>query len=211
MSKLNPQPLSVLYADKRPTYDPLQQRLAYEHVRVDSLCGDHEDISYKLLDPERLPPLDYRITFQDLKSIIGIDQDQFPVYGYTHVLEIRLTHGFPLEPPVCYMCTPTWHPNIQSEEGPFQGRICGNTEAFGSFYSLDELILRIRSMLSFENYHAEMSDPFPEDEDVARWVREVAEPLGMFAPEVGLTPDWSPPANWRELIVPEKKIRISMI
>ncbi len=211
MLKLDSQRLSAFYSERRSSYDPLQQRLAHEHVLVESLCEGHENISYKLLDPDRLPPLDYRITFHQLPSIIGIDEHQFPRYGDTHVLEIRMTYGFPLEPPVCYMCTPTWHPNIQSEPGPFQGRICGNTEGFGSFYSLDELILRIRSMLAFETYHAEMSDPFPEDEDVARWVREVAEPLKMFQPGVGLTTDWKAPSNWRDLIVPEKKIRISMV
>lgn len=211
MSKLDSRRLSSFYLEKRSSYDPLQQRLAHEHVQVDNLCAEHDDISYKLLDPHRLPPFEYRVTFQNLKSIIGIDDRQFPVYGHTHVLELKLTPGFPLTPPVCYMCTPTWHPNIQSEAGPFQGRICGNTEAFGAFYSLDELILRVRSMLAYENYHATMTDPFPEDEDVARWVREIGEPLGMFKMELGLTPDWTPPENWQSLIVPEKKIRISMV
>lgn len=210
MSLLDGQRLSLYYDKKRRQFDPLQQRLAHEHLLVDRLCSQHDGISYKLLRQEELPPRDYRVTFTGLTSIVGIDLDQLPLFEDLHVLEIHLTPGFPLEPPVCYMCTPTWHPNIQSDPGPFQGRICGNTEGFGAFYSLDELILRIGSMLSFQTYHAEMTDPFPEDEDVARWVREYGEPLGIVAQGRGIVPDWTPSADWRNKVVPEKKLRITM-
>lgn len=211
MSKLDRQRFDLYYEEKRGTYDPLQRRLAHEHLLVESLCEEHEGIDYKLLRPEQLPPLDYRITFKNLSSIVGIDDDQLPKFDDVHVLEIRMTNGYPIEPPVCYMCTDVWHPNIQSDPGPFQGRICGNTEGFGAYYSLDELILRIRAMLAYEAYHAEMSDPFPEDEDVARWVREVGEPLGIVKQGRGVLQGWTPPSNWKEMVRPEKKMRISMI
>lgn len=208
---LDGQRLSLYYDKERRQYDPLQQRLVHEHLLVDALCASRNDIDYKLLRQEELPPRDYRVTFTGLTSIVGIDKDQLPIFEDMHVLEIHLTPGFPLEPPVCYMCTPTWHPNIQSDPGPFQGRICGNTEGFGAYYSLDELILRIGSMLAYQNYHADMTDPFPEDEDVARWVREIAEPLEIVAQGVGVAPNWTPPSNWRDLVVPEKKLRISLV
>ena len=211
MSKLDFQRFDRYYGEKRSTYDPLQRRLAHEHLLVESLCADHNDIESKLLHPDQLPPLDYRITFTGLKSIVGIDDDQLPKFGDVHVMEIRMTHNYPVEPPVCYMCTDIWHPNIQSDPGPFQGRICGNTEGFGSYYTLDELILRIRSMLSYETYHATMTDPFPEDENVARWVREFGEPLGIVQLGRGLDQDWKAPENWREMVSLEKKVRISMV
>ena len=207
---LENQQLARFYEERMRNYNPLERRLAHEHTLVDELCAQQSDISYKIIHQAQ-PPYDSRVTLTNLRSITGIDQDQLPRFGSTHVFEMRLTPGFPLEPPVCYMSTPVWHPNIQSEPGPFQGRICGNTEGFGAFYSLDSLILRIRAMLAWETYHAEMTDPYPEDEDVARWVREAAEPLGICQNGLGLTPEWTVPENWRALIVPEKKLKISMV
>ena len=211
MSQLETNRLSVFYDAKRGQYDPLQQRLAHEHLLVDELCAEHDDIGYKLIHSDQMPPLDYQVTFTGLKSIVGIDKDQLPLYGENHMLEIRMTPGYPMEPPVCYMISKVWHPNIQSEAGPFEGRICGNTEGFGSFYSLDQLILRIRAMLAWETYHAEMTDPYPEDENVARWVREYAEPLGIVSQGLGIDHEWTLPANWKSLVTHEKKIRISMV
>lgn len=211
MSQLETQRLADYYNEKRRQFDPLQQRFAHEHLLVDQLCSENDDISYKLIHEDQLPPLDYRVTFDGLRSIVSIDEDQLPVFGNDHMLEIRMTPGYPMEPPVCYMISPVWHPNIQSEPGPFEGRICGNTEGFGAYYSLDELILRIKSMLAFETYHAEMTDPYPEDENVARWVREYGEPLGIMAQGAGLAPNWEAPENWQSLVTHEQKIRISMI
>ncbi len=211
MSQLETNPLAHLYEEQRRQFDPLQQRLAHEHLLVDRLCSEYDDISYKLIHPDQLPPLDYRVSFYGLRSIASIDENQLPVFGEDHMFEIRMTPGYPMEPPVCYMISSVWHPNIQSEEGPFQGRICGNTEGFGAYYSLDELILRIRAMLAYETYHAEMKDPYPEDENVARWVREYGEPLGIVSQGVGIYPNWEAPSNWQSLVAQEKKIRISMI
>ncbi len=211
MSHLETYHFESLYEEQRGYFDPLQQRLAHEHLLVDRLCSEGNGISYKLIYPDQLPPLAYRVTFHGLRSIVRIDRDQLPIFGLDHIFEIHLTPGYPIEPPVCYMISSVWHPNIQSEEGPFVGRICGNTEGFGTYYSLDELILRIRAMLAYETYHAEMKDPYPEDENVARWVREYGEPLGIVAQGVGIALDWEIPSDWESLVAHEKKIRISMI
>ena len=211
MSRSDVASLALFYEERRPGFNPLQHRLANEHLLVEELSHSHVGIDYELINDTEFPPMAYRVSFKGLKSIVGIDQDQLPLFGSSHLLDIRLSADFPLEPPVCYMLTRTWHPNIQSDPGPFQGRICGNTEGFGAFYSLDRLILRIRSMLAWKSYHAEMRDPYPEDEDVARWVREVAEPLGVVAQDSGITPGWVLPTNWKELIVQESKIKISLV
>lgn len=210
MSKLDDQQLSLFYEQKRRQYDPLQQRLANEHLLLDRLCKGKNELEYKVLEPENLPPLAYRININGLRSIVGIDDEQMPQFGDQHQLDLQLTVNYPMEPPVCYLSSKIWHPNIQSSPGPFEGRICGNTEGFGTYYTLDELVLRIMSMLAYETYHARMVQPFPEDEDVARWVREIAEPLGIVSSGKGIVADWHRPENWQELIVHEKKIKISM-
>jgi hypothetical protein len=205
MSQLDTQGLHLHYDQERNAYDPLERRLAHEHLLVAELCDQYDDIHYKVLGD--LPPRDYRIAFRGLESIVAVDEDMLPLFSDTHVLEIHLPVGFPVAPPICYMVTSVWHPNIQSEDGPYQGRICGNTEGFGAYYSLDQLILRIRGMLKYENYHAGMNFPYPEDENVARWVREYAEPLGIVSPGVGIRRDRVLPANWRQLIREEKRVK----
>jgi hypothetical protein len=210
MSGQDPHGVAAYYESISKQLDPLEQRLAREHVLVDALCQHHSGIQYKLPSPETRPPRDYRITFTGLTSIVRVDSDMLPVFGDTHVLEIHLPGGFPAEAPVCYMASEIWHPNIQADEGPYQGRICGNTEGFGSYYSLDDLILRIEAMLKYEIYHAELRLPYPEDENVARWVREYAEPLGIVKPGIGLIPHGAMPENWRAHVRREQKTLIRM-
>lgn len=208
MLHLDTQGLRLYYDQERNAYDPLERRLAHEHLLVAELCDQHEDIHCKVLGD--LPPRDYRITFRGLESIVAVTEDMLPVFDDTHVLEIHLPTGFPVAPPISYMVTSVWHPNIQSEEGAYQGRICGNTEGFGAYYSMDQLVLRIREMLRYEIYHAGLKFPYPEDEVVAQWVREYAEPLGIVSPGIGIVRDRLLPANWRQLIREEKRMKIKI-
>jgi hypothetical protein len=210
MSKLEHLDYHSIYETAAKTMDPLERRLAIEHLELITLCQEEPGISCKLTNQGSLPPRDFRITFTDLPSIVCLDGDMLPVFGDTHVLEIHLPSGFPVEAPVCYMASEIWHPNIQSEEGPYQGRICGNTEGFGAYYSLQELVLRIRAMLRYEIYHAGLKFPYPEDENVARWVREYAEPLGIVRPGVGLIPNGAVPENWRSHIARETTKRFKV-
>jgi hypothetical protein len=210
MASLDQQSIVAYYEQVGKQLDPLERRLAREHMLVDALCANHEGIHYKCIFPDQLPPRDYRITFSNLSTIVNVDQDMLPIFGDTHILEIHLPASFPTEAPVCYMVSEAWHPNIQSEQGLYQGRICGNTEGFGSHFSLDDLILRIESMLRYEIYHAELKFPYPEDENVARWVREYAEPLGIVKPGIGLIANGAMPNNWRNHVKQEQKIHIRM-
>lgn len=211
MAQLDPQGFAAYYEKVGRKLDPLEQRLAREHMLVEALCQNHPGISYKLIHPDQLPPRDYRVTFSGLSSIVNVDEDMLPIFGELHMLEIHLPASYPAEAPICYMVTETWHPNIQSEAGLYQGRICGNTEGFGAHFSLDDLILRIESMLKYEIYHAELRFPYPEDENVARWVREYAEPLGIVQPGIGLLAHGAMPENWRNHVKQEQKTRIRMI
>lgn len=208
--QLDRQGWRLYYEKSGSRYDPLERRLMHEHLLLAALCESDADFSYKVIEAESSPPRAYRITFHNLRSIVSIDADMLPVLGDEHVMEVHLPSGYPVEAPVCYMVSATWHPNIQHESGPFQGRICGNTEAFGAFYSLDELVQRVGSMLRYETYHAEMRFPYPEDENVARWVREVGEPLGIVKKGVGIADPLLLPENWRERMVSEKRMKVRL-
>ncbi len=167
-----------------PLYDiksfrnPRDKRLAREHMQLHELCERAERISYQIVGDKRLPPESYEITYQ-LKSIVGIQQDSQPIYGDKHILEISLPAGYPAKDVAkCYMKSPIWHPNVKWE-GRFKGRVCVNAKEFGNLYFIDDLVLRVGMILQYQNYHAKNEQPYPEDEKVAQWVREFAEPQGI--------------------------------
>lgn len=178
--------LESYYSGRMKRFDPLEKRLAKEHLSLLELMEGRADMGFEWLPTEDLPPRLYVVDFHDLPSIIGIDAESHPVFGSEHQMEIRLTGIYPAEPPVCYMRTPIWHPNIQGGNGAFKGRVCGNNVHFGAHFTLVDLIWRVRDMLEYKVYHARMYYPFPEDEVVAKWVREVGEPRGFVKLGAGL-------------------------
>ena len=44
--------------------------------------------------------------------------------------------------------------------------------------SLKDLVLRVERYLKYQMYHAKNTYPYPEDQNVAEWVREEGEPNG---------------------------------
>ena len=48
----------------------------------------------------------------------------------------------------------------------------------GVLASLKDLVLRVERYLKYQLYHAQNTYPYPEDQNVAEWVREEAEPNG---------------------------------
>lgn len=44
--------------------------------------------------------------------------------------------------------------------------------------SLKDLVLRVERYLKYQLYHAQNTYPYPEDQNVAEWVREEGEPNG---------------------------------
>jgi len=178
--------MSKLKYNLKKLRNPRDKRLAIEHMSIDELCEQFDHIEYEVVG-NRTPPEAYLIHYS-LKSIVGIDDEQNPVFGKKHTAEITLPRNYPMEPAKCYMKTDIWHPNIKSD-GRHKGRICGNTSGFGKNYSLYLLIQRIGEILAYKNYHAENTPPFPEDEKVARWVREYAEPKELVDKEKGILRD----------------------
>ena len=160
------------------------KRLAMEHIDLHELDSDFIEIQpTSTVGPLKIPTK-YEVTYH-LRTITGIKEDQSPIFGGKHVVEISLPKRYPLESAKIYMKTPVWHPNIQYH-GKFRGRICGNTQNFGKGYGLRQLVLRIVEILEYKNYHAEHTHPFPEDGKVAEWVLEYAEPKGIVDKEKGI-------------------------
>lgn len=195
--------MGILYNMNR-LRDPRTKRLAREHELLHEFCENSKFISYEIKKKHhRSVPEEYIIHYK-LKSIIGIDANRQPIYGYNHSAEISLPLGFPLAAaPKCSMLTDTWHPNIRSS-GNYKGRVCVNAKALGFWFTLDMLADRISDMLQYKNYHAENIDPYPEDEQVAKWVRNYAEPNGIVNKEKGICDDHLPPT-------PKKSSRIKVV
>ena len=170
--------------------NPRDKRLAIEHRRLHELCSAAERMVYICPNNFRapLPPEVYQITYF-LKSIVGLDAREAPIYGCKHQMEIILPAGYPTTAGAqCKMLTPVWHPNIKWE-GKYKGRICVNVKEFGANYYIDDLVLRVGSILQYQNYHAKNEQPFPEDPKVAQWVREYAEPRKIVDKERGIFVD----------------------
>ncbi|MTB52929.1 hypothetical protein [Lewinella sp. W8] len=165
---------------KYPKYDnPRENRLAKEHRLIHEFCEQSDVIEYEAKKRRgHLPPERYLIHY-NIRSIVGVDKSQMPIFGERHTAEIIIPKRYPLGgQPGCWMRTPVWHPNIKFG-GPIDGKICVNEDALGSWHTLDMMIERIGEILQYRNYHALNTPPHPEDANVATWVREFAEPAGI--------------------------------
>lgn len=171
----------MVHYDCNKLKDPRDKRLAREHELIDELCRRSSKISYEIIKQAKgFPPEGYKIIFDNLRSIVGVNRDNSPIYGTHHEAEIIFPPAYPGAEgaPKCKMLTDIWHPNIRSKD-PAKGRICINSKALGAWHTLDMLAMRIGQMLQYKNYHALDQDPWPEDAEVARWVRDYAERRGI--------------------------------
>ena len=66
-----------------------------------------------------------------------------------------------------------WHPNIRYY-GAFAGRVCINM--VDTYTDLLWGVRRVASYLRYDTYHATLNPPYPEDLQVAAWVRSQGEP-----------------------------------
>ena len=167
------------YDFKHPVFQQKRQyrRWAKEHINLYDLRSDVISWEVATVSGPLKIPNKYHIHYR-IRSIVSIDEEQLPIYGSYHIMELTLPPNYPLEPCKIYLLTPSWHPNIKSD-GPYKGRICGNFKNFGKTYDLYQLILRVGEILQYKNYHAVHTPPYPEDSLVARWVTGFAEPNGI--------------------------------
>ena len=146
--------------------------------RVSEIIIRRQDAKSKL--PEK-----YEIIF-NIKSIIGVSPKnekrlEEPIFGKQHKMTIELPESYP-EPdglPKFMFITDVWHPNIRFF-GDFKGRVCLNPQDYPLTTPLIDFVYRIIDYLSYEDYFAGNAYPWPEDELVAAWVREQAEPNGWL-------------------------------
>ena len=181
----------------KPSYDfdhkvflehRLYIRYAKEHLSLASINSNVIKWEVKeTVTPLNIPVV-YHIHYY-IRSIIGIDKDEMPIYGNHHIMELTIPPKYPQEGAKLYMKTDAWHPNIKSE-GAFKGKICGNTKGFGKTFDFSQLVLWVGEILQYKNYHA-LPDvaPFPEDAKVAEWVLKTAEVKGIVDKEKGIYVD----------------------
>ncbi len=179
------------YLDLDTIKDDYVRRKVDEHYRIDRLAKSNPDVlDYDVLARDKLkpfPPTQYLIRYH-VKSFIGVQDGETPVVGTSHEMVMTIPRYFPEQTVECKMKSQTWHPNIKSS-GPFFGDMCTNHKGFGGLYTLDELIVRVGEMLQYKRYLAEDVKPWPEDPEVARWVKKVAEPKGIVDKEKGIFAD----------------------
>jgi ubiquitin-protein ligase len=120
--------------------------------RIRRLKLDHDSLFKRLNDwplvrivgTAGMPPELYR--FQYLIRGLYVAPDGAILERNEHVLEVNLSLGYPRRAPQCRMLTPVFHPNFDDSS------VC-----IGDFWaaseSLDDLIVRIGRMISYQEYN----------------------------------------------------------
>lgn len=182
------------------------KRLLREWMEIDKLCRNNKRIAYIVRRKNFLGlPVAYEILY-NIKSIVGVEPPQQmqvtidgtttvkelrkPIYGSMHKMRIQLPNNFPsaLGNPQLFFITDIWHPNIRNA-GKYKGRVCANEKDLGISTNLVTRILRVGQYLQYQLYHAVDEYPYPEDNKVAEWVREEAEPMGWISMQEGVFTD----------------------
>jgi hypothetical protein len=166
-------------------------RLWKEWKDLDSLCEKRKAFSINPYQPSIAYivrrknviglPIEYEIWYR-CKSIVGVKGDippREPIFGYLHKLNIVLPNNYPSADgnPIFTFITDIWHPNIRYS-GSFKGHVCLTIRDMGVLATIADLVQRVESYLKYQIYHAQNIYPYPEDQNVAEWVREEAEPNG---------------------------------
>jgi hypothetical protein len=108
-----------------------------------------------------MPPELYR--FQYLVRGLYVASDGAILERNDHLLEVNLSLGYPRRAPQCRMLTPVFHPNFDDSS------VC-----IGDFWaaseSLDDLIIRIGRMISYQEYNTKS----PLNGLAAKWAAQNA-------------------------------------
>lgn len=137
-----------------------------------------------------MPPELYR--FQYLVRGLYVAPDGAILERNDHLLEVNLSLGYPRRAPQCRMLTPVFHPNFDDSS------VC-----IGDFWaaseSLDDLIIRIGRMISYQEYNTKS----PLNGLAAKWAaqnshllpvdsRPIAPPLDQAVEEPSLLTSSAP-------------------
>ena len=183
-------------------YDPSQlngrnRRLLFEWRQLEEKLSRRQDISLSVVKRNAAGlPIVYLIDYR-LRSICGVEHlDQLnktgienrPIFSDGYQMKLELLPGYPGvdAPPLLNFLTVDssgqpiahpWHPNIRFF-GAFAGKVCINmTDTYTDLFWGVE---RVASYLRYDTYHAIMEPPYPEDLEVAAWVRHQGEPNGWL-------------------------------
>ena len=172
-------------------FDPRQVRLEDEWRRLDAVNRDSDFVRVAQVDmiPGRAAER-FRVTFL-CKGIVGVDPaSRNPIYGSEHSVLMYCDQEFPSEVPRLRWESPIWHPNVQHDEPK---NVCVIRAEWLGGTGLDDLCRQLFDMVQYRNYHADDSHfPYPLDREVAKWVREFAEPRGIVDKKRGISVDDKP-------------------
>lgn len=137
-------------------------------------------------------PIVYEVTYK-IRSFCGVmEKDENglekPLFANRFLMRIKIPNNFPsadskldyrfMTEDIFEKKIPhPWHPNIRYF-GDKVGHVCLNRLAYGTYTSLALYIENVALYLKYEKYHAVNEPPYPEDDQVARWFLEQAEPNG---------------------------------
>src|SRR5947209_10554874 len=170
---------------------PRIRRLLLDEQRLQQVFRNWHPI--QITGTAGMPPEIYRFTY-NLRGLYVAGSGEI-LERDTHLLEINLTLGYPRRAPQCRMLTPVFHPNFDDS------MVC-----IGDFWAaseaLDDLIIRIGRMLSYQEYNTKS----PLNGLAAKWAaqnshllpvdpRPIAPPLEQSVPEVFVAPPSPPQPN----------------
>jgi len=126
-----------------------------------------------------MPPELYR--FQYLIKGLYVATDGAILERNEHLLEVNLSLGYPRRAPQCRMLTPVFHPNFDDSS------VC-----IGDFWaaseSLDDLIIRIGRMISYQEYNTKS----PLNGLAAKWAAQNSHLLPVDARAIAPPLDGQP-------------------
>ena len=173
------------------------RRLLHEWQKIETRFAKNPEIEVlPLKENNEGLPIAYCVKYHIL-SFCGVKniehlgekgESNLPLFDFDFTMSVKIPENFPdvdgapifqfdtLTPDGLERNTP-WHPNIRFF-GVKKGLVCLNRT--DTFSDIADSIVRISDYLKYKLYHAELSPPFPEDLQVAEWVRNQAEPNGWL-------------------------------
>jgi hypothetical protein len=191
---------------KAKDFTGINVRLLEEWAAIIRRFQSNKEI--KIIIRERNPdglPVIYEVVYniRSFCGIMGKDEKglEKPILADSFIMWIEIPKGFPsadkknlkfkflTENVFGTKIAHPWHPNIRYY-GDFSGKVCVNEKAIAGITDIAFFIEWIGLYLKYIKYHALNTPPYPEDEKVAKWILEQAEPNGWIADlQKGKSPD----------------------
>jgi ubiquitin-protein ligase len=173
---------------------PRIRRLTLDYELLKKLLGESSLV--QISGVAGLPPEIYRFTY-GLKGLYVSPTGEI-LERDSHLLEVNLTLDYPRRAPQCRMLTPIFHPNFDETS------VC-----IGDFWAasegLDDLILRIGRMISYQEYNTKS----PLNGLAAKWAAEHTHLLPIDPRNISPVSEAATPAPTKEppadVIPPEAK------